>query len=932
MYKFYDFIVDNIAYKFTDSSNTSVETARKEYYYEQENIVFPSSVTYGGMAHQVVAIGDFTLHNSAKVKTVTIPSSVRRIGCHALSYLPELETISLPSSCETVGEGAFFGCEKLSSVNLGYVTYIGQYAFYSCKKLTSVSFSNNLVELGNYSFACCRMLSSITIPQHCHLTSGGGTFLGVDLSSVACNVVSPQKIPDSTFSERTYYYVDLRVPSESAAAYGHTPHWTLFRSINGSAPQLYYVTAEPTSFTNISASGVSNQITVMSNTSWTASSNQSWCTLSATSGSNNSTVNFTVGTNSQQSSRSATITFRISTGNTAIVSLSQAGQSVPAHTLTVSPTSVTKDSQAANNITLTVTSDTSWTVHSYETWCVIDTPASGSGTGNGTITFHITQNGGSERQCTINVNGTDAPSVSVTVKQQAADGGGGVTFGVRFIYDVIQRPNTDITRALNNPGIFCQIYLSDSGTIMNTVRNDSMTFNQYTLTEDEIALGYVLGSNNSITFGHNIIDNSIMVYDSQCPNCVNTYNHVSDDYEIIMNQTNGTAYCPHCNRVYDLNNGGIIISGGSDDDRTLVRYHYSYDEQTFIVISNLTTANQTTLLYFTDKSASGQMTAKLQEIELGIQNLDTTTYENNNLLIYCNKNVSGETAKIFRYKKNDSGVEREILVEDNNNMTIQNVVSCINSFPANRYSLVYATYNMVNNSEQKNIYELAINLKPILQNYHLSYIFFDMSFMLSAEVVYELHNCTDYIIGTPEDPPQIGISYTDLVANIFDDNAPKLITQIYSSQTTENSIAAGLVKTSELESLASVTKNLLDLSSSQLQNATEYMNESTTTPFHTGYYDLDNMIHLCADSSSYAGWKMQFSLAVTLKYTHGDDIGCLSHYLPGAPGTTPEATAWRYTQWYQDVVKNTPSGELTLKPVLMSSCRQVAEEKQSSSI
>jgi hypothetical protein len=59
------------------------------------------------------------------VKTVTIPSSVRRIGCHALSYLPELETISLPSSCETVGEGAFFGCEKLSSVNLGYVTYIG---------------------------------------------------------------------------------------------------------------------------------------------------------------------------------------------------------------------------------------------------------------------------------------------------------------------------------------------------------------------------------------------------------------------------------------------------------------------------------------------------------------------------------------------------------------------------------------------------------------------------------------------------------------------------------------------------------------------------------------------------------------------------------------------------------------------------------------
>lgn len=62
------------------------------------------------------------------------------------------------------------------------------------------------------------------------------------------------------------------------------------------------------------------------------------------------------------------------------------------------------------------------------------------------------------------------------------------------------------------------------------VLNDNTTFTQYTLTENEIAVGYILGSNNSITFGRHIFYDTIMAYDSQCPNCVNTYNQVSDDY------------------------------------------------------------------------------------------------------------------------------------------------------------------------------------------------------------------------------------------------------------------------------------------------------------------------------------------------------------------------------------------------------------------
>ena len=60
--------------------------------------------------------------------------------------------------------------------------------------------------------------------------------------------------------------------------------------------------------TTVSATAQIYAITVTSNISWTASSNQAWATVSPTSGSNNGTVTVTVAANTSAGGRSATIT------------------------------------------------------------------------------------------------------------------------------------------------------------------------------------------------------------------------------------------------------------------------------------------------------------------------------------------------------------------------------------------------------------------------------------------------------------------------------------------------------------------------------------------------------------------------------------------------------------------------------------------------
>ncbi|MFH1121737.1 MAG: C25 family cysteine peptidase [Bacteroidota bacterium] len=151
---------------------------------------------------------------------------------------------------------------------------------------------------------------------------------------------------------------------------------------------------------------------VTSNTGWTVASNQGWCTVTP-SGTGNGTITATFTENISVTARVANITVTVAGLTPIIVTVSQAG-ATPALAVTPSTQNVTAP---AGNTAFSVTSNTTWTVNSDQSWCTV-TP---SGSGNGSVTATYTQNTlFSSRTANITVSASGASPVTVTVVQAGA--------------------------------------------------------------------------------------------------------------------------------------------------------------------------------------------------------------------------------------------------------------------------------------------------------------------------------------------------------------------------------------------------------------------------------------------------------------------------------------------------------------------------------
>jgi len=157
----------------------------------------------------------------------------------------------------------------------------------------------------------------------------------------------------------------------------------------------------------------STTFNVTSSTSWAATSNQTWCTVTP-SGTGNGTITASYSANTLVGNRVATITVTATGAPTATVTVTQAG--IPA-TLSVSPPNQNVPASPAGSTNFNVTSNTSWTVTVDSLWCTV-TP---SGSGNGTISASYQANPYiTSRVAHITVTVTGLTPVVVTVTQAAA--------------------------------------------------------------------------------------------------------------------------------------------------------------------------------------------------------------------------------------------------------------------------------------------------------------------------------------------------------------------------------------------------------------------------------------------------------------------------------------------------------------------------------
>ena len=112
----------------------------------------------------VTKVGDWAFYD-ADLTSMSLPNSVKSIGCWAFYWMDYMTEISLGNSVETISNDAFYDCDGLETIDIpASVTSIGENAFYDCNVLKAVYLGNSVTTIGKYAFYDCDSLETIAIP------------------------------------------------------------------------------------------------------------------------------------------------------------------------------------------------------------------------------------------------------------------------------------------------------------------------------------------------------------------------------------------------------------------------------------------------------------------------------------------------------------------------------------------------------------------------------------------------------------------------------------------------------------------------------------------------------------------------------------------------------------------------------------------------
>ncbi len=118
----------------------------------------------------LTSIGDGAFKNATRLKTVTIGSSIEKVGANAFENCYNLESVEYNGAKITdFGDFAFLNCTKLKDFKLGEsVISLGEGLFKNCTNLNSVEFPENSYfadpKLSAQMFSGCKNLITINIP------------------------------------------------------------------------------------------------------------------------------------------------------------------------------------------------------------------------------------------------------------------------------------------------------------------------------------------------------------------------------------------------------------------------------------------------------------------------------------------------------------------------------------------------------------------------------------------------------------------------------------------------------------------------------------------------------------------------------------------------------------------------------------------------
>ena len=129
-----------------------------------ESIVIPEKI--GGVT--ITEIGDSAFKDNSALKSVTIPSSVTKIGISAFENCTNLvEVKNLHQSITEIKGNAFKNCSSLTEVDLSAcpLTDIWSYTFQNCTAIKNLILPNTVQTIYSYAFDCCTSVVRFTSPD-----------------------------------------------------------------------------------------------------------------------------------------------------------------------------------------------------------------------------------------------------------------------------------------------------------------------------------------------------------------------------------------------------------------------------------------------------------------------------------------------------------------------------------------------------------------------------------------------------------------------------------------------------------------------------------------------------------------------------------------------------------------------------------------------
>ena len=113
----------------------------------------------------IASIGNYTFYNNNVRTSITLPTTITKLGTNVFDANKMLENVYNTSNIEIIGNYAFQNCTNLKTFDFYNTQTIGDYAFNNCALLDNFEFSNKLTTISTNAFYGCLIPITLTIPE-----------------------------------------------------------------------------------------------------------------------------------------------------------------------------------------------------------------------------------------------------------------------------------------------------------------------------------------------------------------------------------------------------------------------------------------------------------------------------------------------------------------------------------------------------------------------------------------------------------------------------------------------------------------------------------------------------------------------------------------------------------------------------------------------